>query len=151
MAQDVKIAKNDGGIYDFVPTADGKDFESVEGFETAIGTSVFTEAREKEGNVPDAFRRGGWSGNILTLLDDNFELGSTLWALVSRMIQDTFDLAADKTRICLQWMLDDGIADTINVQVTPVDNRTARIKIDLFKDLNKVGSYITLWSNTRPF
>lgn len=150
MAQDVKIAKNDDGIYDIVETADGKDFESVEGFETAIGTSIFTDARESEGNVPEAFRRGGWSGNILTL-KDNFELGSTLWSLISRMVQDTFDLASDKTRICLQWMLDDGIADTIEVETTPVNDRQARIQIDLFKNTNLVGRYTTLWTNTQAF
>lgn len=150
MAQDVKIAKNDDGIYDIVETSDGKDFESVEGFETAIGTSIFTNARESEGNVPEAFRRDGWAGNLLTL-KDNFELGSTLWALVSRMVQDTFDRASDTTRICLQWMLDDGIADTIEVETTRVNERQARIQIDLFKNTNLVGRYTTLWTNTQAF
>lgn len=148
MAQDVKIAKNDDGIYDIV--LDGADFASVDGLETAIGVSLFTDARESEGNVSDAFRRGGWSGNLLTLKDD-FELGSTLWSLVSRMVQNTFDLASDKTRIALQWILDDGIADSINIVTTQVDTRKAEIRIDLFKDINLVGSYITIWTNTRPF
>lgn len=150
MAQDIKIAKNLDGIYDIVPTADGKDFESVDGLETAIGTSLFTDARETEGNVPDAFRRGGWAGNLLTLQDD-FELGSTLWSLVARMVQDTFNLGEDKCRICLQWMINDGIADTIDIVMSRIDARSARIQIDLFKELNLVGRYATLWTSTRAF
>ena len=148
MAQDVKIAKNAEGIYDIV--LDGSDFASVDGLETAIGVSLFTDAREDESNIQDAFRRGGWSGNILTLQDD-FELGSTLWSLIARNIQDTFNLGEDKVRRCLRWMVTDGIADTIDVVMTRVDARTARIQIDLFKELNLVGRYTTLWSSTKAF
>ena len=148
MAQDVKLAKNDDGIYDFV--LEGSDFASVDGIETAIGVSLFTDARESEGNVQDAFRRSGWSGNILTLRD-GFELGSTLWALVSRMTQDTFNLGEDKCKIALQWMINDGIADTIDILMTPVDSRVSEIEIKLFKELNLVGRYTTLWTNTKAF
>lgn len=148
MAQDIKIAKNADGIYDIVQ--DGADFASVDGLETAIGVSLFTDSRETEGNVQNAFRRGGWSGNILTL-QDNFELGSTLWSLISRMNQDTYNLTSGKVRVALQWMIDDGIADTIDVITNPTDTRTIRIQIDLYKNNDLVGRYITLWSSTRPF
>lgn len=148
MAQDVKLEKNGDGIYD-IPIVNG-DFALVDGIETALGVSLFTDARESEGNVQDAFRRGGWSGNILTLNDD-FELGSTLWSLIARMVQDTFNLGEGKVRLSLQWMIDLTIVDTIDVLMTQNGSRSSKIEIVLFKNLSEVGRYITLLTNTETF
>lgn len=148
MAQDVKLLKNDDGIYD-IPIVDG-DFDTVDGIETALGVSLFTDSRESEGNVQDAFRRGGWCGNILTL-NDGFELGSTLWSMIARMVQDTYNLGEDKVRDCLQWMIDDTLVDTIDVSIAPVTSRSIKVLIILYKDSNEVGRYTTLLSNTNSF
>ena len=148
MAQDVKITKNADGIYD-IPIVNG-DFDTVDGIETSLGVSIFTESREAEGNVQEAHRRSGWVGNILTL-QDNFELGSTVWSLIARMVQDTLNLGEEKIRECLQWMIDRELVDTIDVTMIQNTARVAEVQIVLYKNLNEVGKYVTLLTNTSSF
>jgi phage gp46-like protein len=147
MAQDVKLLKGTDGIFD-IPIS-GTEFESVSGVETAILVTVFTEARSDSDTIPDAFNRRGWVGNLLTL-EEGYELGSLLWTLSqARLTQNTLNTASDTVKKALNWMIEDGIADTIEVDTVVVSNRTANINIDLFKDLNMVGRYTTVWNNTQ--
>ena len=55
MAQDIKLAKTDEGIYDIPLNGDGNDLATVDGLETAIVVSLFTDSRASSGNVPDDF------------------------------------------------------------------------------------------------
>lgn len=148
MSQDVKIIRGDIGLYDIPLTADGKDLDSVDGLETAVTVSLFSDAREKPGNVPEAFNRSGFVGNILTL-PEGFELGSTLWSSVSRLTLDTRNELVDKTKLCLKWMTDDIIADTIDVTATQIDSRSATLDIVLFKESTIVGRYTNIWNLTQ--
>lgn len=146
MAQDVKILKDDDGIFD-IPT--GTDYESVDGIETAIIATVFTEARADVGAVPDSFDRRGWVGNLLTLSDD-YELGSKLWTYSqAKLTTNTLNSISDLVKKSLNWLIEDGIADTIEVSSSVAGTRGVAISIDLYKNRNSVGRYITVWDNTR--
>jgi phage gp46-like protein len=150
MAQDVKLAKNDDGIFDIPLTADGKDIATVDGIETALMVSLYTNARTSGSKVPDSFNRQGWAGNLLTL-KDGFELGSELWTLKqARLVQNTLNAGQDLVRRSLQWMIDDGVADVINVTMTSKTDRAGEIKILLYKDLDLIARYITIWTSTQP-
>lgn len=150
MAQDVKLVKNDEGIYDIPLTDDGKDLATIDGLETAIIVSVFTYARANSGDVPDSFNRRGWVGNLLTLLE-GYELGSELWVLSqSRINTETLNRGEDFVKRSLQWMLDDGVADTITVTFTQSSVREVEVEIILLKSSNVIGRYITIWNNTKP-
>lgn len=148
MAQDVKVLKNNEGIYD-IPIS-GNDLSSIDGFETAIIVSLFTDARENSANVRDSFNRRGWVGNLLTL-KDSFELGSVLWGLVSRLDQNTLNRADNIVKKALKWMIDDSIADNIDITTTKLNERSAQIEIILYKNMNETSRYITLWNNTKAF
>jgi phage gp46-like protein len=147
MPQDVKLTKTETGYYD-LSISDG-DLETVNGLETAIIVSLFTYARANVGEIPEAFRRSGWSGNILTKRE-NFELGSTLWTLVARQEQITYNRGEAIVKKALRWLISDGIADVITVEMEKIHDRGGQITIVLFKDFTQVGRYTTLWNATQP-
>jgi len=146
MAQDVKLILSDN-VYDI--SLDGSDFASVDGLQTAIQVSILTKARASSTSIPEAFRRGGWSGNILTK-GENFELGSLLWTLVSRWDKNTENRAISLVKSCLSWLIDDKVADDIDVSIVRNNNRTMAIITTLYSKLNQVGRYSTLWDSTQP-
>lgn len=148
MAQDVKLVQGVDDIFD-IPVINS-DLATVDGVETAIGVSIFTDARAPSGVVKDAFRRRGWSGNILTF-QDGFELGSILWTLdQTRVNQNTLNTGEDVVRKSLQYMIDDGIADTIDIIMEKTGTRQGTITIVLFKGIEVVGRYTTVWLSTQP-
>lgn len=148
MSQDVKIEEDEEGIFD-IPMVNG-DLATIDGLETALGTSVFTDKRADAGVVPEAFNRRGWGGNILTKIV-NFELGSVMWLLEqSRLDQDALNRSKDYIQDALQWALTTGVADTIDVSATKTGEQEAKLDVSLFKELTLVKRYSTLWVNTRP-
>ena len=147
MGQDVAIRKGPDGIYD-IPVVNN-DLEAIDGLETAIIVSLFTYARTDRNIVADAFRRRGFSGNLLTL-NTNYQLGSELWTLEqSRLIQDTFNAGENIVRRALNFLIEDGIVDNIEVSMNKSNDREATIEILLFKDSNIVDRYTTVWRNTK--
>jgi phage gp46-like protein len=146
MSQDVKLEKDADGVFDLVEE-DG-DIASVDGLETAIITSLFTDARTSSGEVPAAYSRRGFSGNLLRI-DDDYELGSELWLLEqARLEQNTLNRAQDFAYKSLVWMITKGLAENIEVNVIIQGVRGAYIRIDLFKAKNLVARYITIWRST---
>jgi len=149
MAQDIKLVKNEDGIYDIPLNASGDDIDTVDGLETCIIVSLFTDARAGSGNVPNVLRRRGWCGNILTI-SENYELGSLLWLLEqARLNQLTLNMAEDKSRKALEHLITDGIADTITTSAEKVDEKSAKLTIILFKQSNEIARFATLWVSTK--
>ena len=146
MSQDVKLEKDADGVFDLVE--ENGDIASVDGLETAIITSLFTDARTSSGEVPAAYNRRGFSGNLLRI-DDDYELGSELWVLdQARLDQKTENRAKDFTYKCLLWMISIGLVESIEVSVVKQDVRGVFIGIELFKASNLVERYTTLWRST---
>ena len=91
MSQDMLIKADSRGLYDI--QIDGYDFASSQGFESAVPTSFFSDARASSVYVQEAKNRRGWVGNILYAVDGR-ELGGLLWILdQARLTQDTVNLA----------------------------------------------------------
>lgn len=146
MSQDVKLEKDADGVFDLVE--ENGDIASVDGLETAIITSLFTDARTSSGEVPAAYNRRGFSGNLLRI-DDDYELGSELWLLdQARLDQNTLNRAQDFAYKSLLWMITKGLAENIEVNVIKQGTRGNYIEIKLFKAQNQVARYITLWQST---
>ena len=151
MAQDIKLQKNDDGIYDIPFNESGNDLAEVQGIETSLIVSLFTNARASSGNVPESFRRRGWCGNILTK-SENYELGSLLWTLnQSRLNRSTLNLSEDICKKALQFMVNDRIADTIEVVSEEISERACKITIILYRENNEVARYSTIWLATKQF
>lgn len=149
MAQDVMLRKNSEDIYDLI--IENGDVKTVNGLETAIILSLFTDARANKNDVADAYRRRGWLGSLLTL-PENYELGSVLWLLEqARLDQTALNDAERYAKRALAWLIDNGIADVIDITATKTDTRQGTLAIFLFKEKNEIARYITIWNATQSF
>ncbi len=150
MPQDVLIKPDGFGSYDIPLNADGDDFESAQGFESAIPVSLFTDARAPASSVPDPKRRRGWVGNLLTI-DQNRQLGGLLWLYDQGRITATLLNGIRNAVIAsLNWMRVDGILTGIEVDVTVESTRAIRITARLTGVDNNVDQYSVLWRRTNP-
>lgn len=95
---------------------DGADLVQDFGLRTAVLVSLFTDRLARENDqLPDGSddRRGHWSDSYLA--NDDLE-GSRLWLLEREKVQpDVLRRAEDYSREALQWMLEDGLARTVQV------------------------------------
>ena len=144
--QDVLIKMDENGLYDL--QISGADFESAEGFESAVPTSFFSDSRASSVQVQEAQSRRGWVGNILTV-DIDRELGGLLWILdQARINDDTINFARNYARDSLQWMIDDGIARNIQVIVEKEGTSKIEIYTNIINIDNTVTKFVTLWRST---
>lgn len=96
------------------------DLRSDEGLRTAVILSLFTDRRANAGDIiaNPGDRRGWWGDQFLVNPGDRF--GSRLWQL--DRAKNTPGLSRDVEIFCresLQWMIDDGVARSIDVVVEP--------------------------------
>jgi len=144
--QDVLIRANRDGLYDLV--VDGNLFASAGGFETAIPVSLFTDARAPAALVAEPQNRRGWIGNLLTAQTMR-QLGSILWVLdQTRLTQETLNIARLAAQDAFQWMLDDGVALAVVVDVVRTSQSGIIIHIQITDTSNVVSRYQTLWRAT---
>lgn len=82
---------------------------------TSIALSLLTDKRSAEGLVPAGVDRRGWWGDTYAEPGDGF--GSWLWCLEGRpKNQETLDLADSFVRDALRWLIEDGIADRLEIE-----------------------------------
>jgi phage gp46-like protein len=98
-----------------------QDLGTDEGLETAVIISLYTDARAADDDVlpdlSDTSRRGWW-GDLINPESDGDSLGSKLWLLErSSTVADVPLKLEQYVREALQWMLDDGVAIKLNVEV----------------------------------
>jgi phage gp46-like protein len=112
---DIKIvwdAQNNRG--DWVLNAAGNDLELGPTLETAVYLSLFTDCRAAADDViPDGTknRRGHWTDT-----GSDYLIGSRLWLLDrSKHTASTLNKAKGYIVEALQWMIDDGLAASIDV------------------------------------
>lgn len=143
--QDVLIRANSDGLYDLV--VEGNSFASAGGFETAIPVSLFTDARAPSALVSEPQNRRGWIGNLLTASTMR-QLGSILWVLdQARITQETLNVARLAAQDAFQWMIDDGAALSVFVNLTRSSGGII-IAISITDTSNVVNRYQTLWRST---
>jgi len=145
---DLDLQKTDEGYYDLYLDSDG-DFAKTKGFNTALKMSLLTDARAEASQVPDPTRRRGWWGNFL-LGFGNYQLGSLLWLLnQARATQNTLNDAVDFSRNALQWLIEDGHLDKINVSAEYTSLTELMEHIDLIRSNNVIQSFgYQIWENT---
>jgi phage gp46-like protein len=142
--QDVLIRADRNLLYDL--QLDGSDFASAGGFETSIAVSLFTDARASASQVADAQSRRGWVGNVIA---ESFrQLGSTAWVYEqAKMTQSTVNGLREAVYAALQWMVEDGAVQSIDVRVVPTQNHVA-IEIAMHNQDGSVTGYNALWRST---
>ena len=87
--------------------------------ESAVIMSLFTDARATEEEYEEIkdwelSRRGYWAEQL-----DGVKLGSKLWLLNrAPRNEDTFERAAAYTKEALNWLIQDGIAESLEVETS---------------------------------
>jgi len=129
---DIKFTKDDDGVHDFNIAEEG-DFELDTTIENPLNASLLTNARADVSEVPIAKDRGGWWGNELYEVIGH-QFGSKLHLLKQRRFnEETKNIVTDYILKSLQWLIDDGIVQDINVSASLV-----------YGDANIIEAVITL-------
>jgi phage gp46-like protein len=93
------------------------ELETDEGLETAVILSLFTDRLAGEDDeLPDASddRRGWWGDSFADV--DGDQIGSHLWLLArQKQTSAVLQRARDYARAALQWLVDDGVARSVEV------------------------------------
>lgn len=143
--QDIKLNIDEQGLYDLSIGTNG-DFETVDGMETAILTSIFTDERAESSLVPNAERRRGWTGSLSSEIMGLF--GSTAWvyeqARNTQLTRNALKLAVQEA---FSWMIRDNIARLVNVELENL-GRAVQIVVSITANDNTVQRYGILWKFT---
>lgn len=144
---DLKLTLDANGQFDFI--IENGNLATVEGFDTAITVSLFTDARASESQVYLPENRRGWVGNTVNNVQDR-ELGSLLWLLDQRRLnQDTLNTATDFAKKALNWLIEDKLADDIIVTGTIVPRSGIQLRIDILIDKSITEThFVKLWEVT---
>ncbi|AUZ85783.1 phage GP46 family protein [Methylophaga nitratireducenticrescens] len=125
---DFALSKTTTGLLDI--GLDGPDFKIEQGLKSAVIVSLFTDARAHDDDIiPDGTtnRRGHWA--------DAFRersLGSRLWLLSrEKQLPSVLDRAQQYASEALQWLIDDNVAETVDVTTD-------------FPYIGRLGIYITI-------
>ena len=126
------LLNNDAGYYDFSLDDDG-DIKTVDFFDTAILYSLFGERRASADEVVDAQRRRGWIGN------GDFENGSKLWLYSqARLTRDTMNSVQDEAKKSLDWMVEDGLAVSIDDPTVTLSGRRLLLEVIIRRSRDKI-------------
>lgn len=86
------------------------------GLDTAIAISLFSDAQIsiEELDLNETDRRGWWADQFAD--DTGDQIGSRLWTLQrSKQTDETLKKAQQYCEDALQWLIDDGVADSVTV------------------------------------
>lgn len=96
------------------------DLATGDGLKTAIIISLFTDSRARDDDDIDdpSDPRGCW----IETFEGQF--GSRLWELRrQKMVPEVFRRAREYAEEALQWLVDDGVADSIDVDFVAINPR----------------------------
>jgi phage gp46-like protein len=144
---DIDITQDAAGGFDF--DIENGDIKSVEGFDTAIKVSLFTDARAPEAKVTKPENRRGWMPNLASPVE-NREMGGLLWLTEQRRLtQDSLNEAVDYARKSLLWFVQDGLAKDVTVtgEIVPRQGISLTIVITTL-DGRTDTHYVPLWEVT---
>ena len=144
--QDFMVRQDANGLFDL--QISGGDFSTVDGFETAILVSLFTDGRAPASAVADAGSRRGWVGDILTAASGR-GVGSRLCLYdQSRLTRDIKNQVANAAERSLRWLVQDGAARSVSASVEEDTLRGVSIRVDIVTNSGDVQSYAALWRRT---
>jgi phage gp46-like protein len=120
-----------------------------EGLESAVLISLFTDRRATASDIPDPINRRGWWGDTYPDINDD-QIGSRLWLLDRAK---TWDQALRNAEIyaleSLQWMIDDGVALTVEATASIERTNILHLQIAITKPDTPAVRWIRTWEVTR--
>ncbi len=119
-----------------------------EGLETAIFISLFTDRLISTKELPseESFRRGWW-GDSISAIESDF-IGSKLWLLRREKItSETLHRAKTYAAQALQWLIEDKIVQTMQVEVSRIKDDSLLIAVTLVRPTGdqQTFKYDCLW------
>lgn len=140
---------NENGLFEIAKK--GGDFDTVDGFETAILVSLFTNARRDESDISNPLNRGGWIGNWRTAKRPR-ELGGLCWTVEhERLTREVLNIARENAKNALAWMIDDGLCRNVEVMTEPQNQSKIQYNIAITSRDGIKYDYIYLWDKTDAF
>lgn len=113
------------------------------GFESAVAISLFSWAKADEADPDVVGQKFGWWGDTFAPNPGDLT-GSKLWTLRrAKVNQDTMGKAKAYALESLQWMIDDGAASSITVEVERYNLTTIAMKIAIYRKAG--GKWESVW------
>lgn len=118
------------------------------GLTTAVMMSLFTDRRANADDPSDPLTddgdRRGWAGDLLN--DPGDRIGSRIWLLRrAKLTQETASLLETYAAESLQWLLDDGVADTVVCTATIMPPEAISLVNQIFRDGKPLGRWDFVW------
>lgn len=143
---DVAILINDDCEFDIDFT--DTDFAIEEGLETAVFISWFTDRRADLEDLANASvdRRGYW-GDMFPEVD-NDQIGSKFWTrFPGKATRENRVKIESDLRESLEWMIEDGISDEINVSASFFGSEGIRLEASIKRpDTDKPQIFSFVWN-----
>jgi len=126
------------------------DLAADEGLETAVTISLFTDRQANTGDVAPGEDRRGWWGDALNGNPED-RIGSRLWLLERENLTDeTLRRAETYAKESLQWLIEDGVADSVSVQASKSgDAPGAMLRLEV--EIVRPGTPPAIWQKTWEF
>ena len=142
--QDIGFFETGGATLDLV--VENGDLKADNTIENAVLISLFSDHYLNPDELPqgETDPRGWWADNISDPSDD--EIGSLIW-LSDRGKTDTetINRIEDSAKDSLQWLIDDGIAESVTAVATRINTTAFNIAIEIFKPQGDNIPFKFLW------
>lgn len=123
---------------------DGLDLVRDDGLETAVFLSLFCDRRASVDQIPAEFPKDdlrGWWGDVRPPVPGD-QFGSHLWLLArEKQTGQTLSRARQYATEALQWMLDDRVAERVDVRASYPFRGVMLLEIDIYRPGGKLARY----------
>lgn len=122
------------------------DLSPDEGLETAIVISLFTDKRVSDDELPiEETSKRGWWGDAFPNVDQD-KIGSRLWLLERvKRTAETLRKSEDYIKEALNWLIEDGVAASIEVTSSYDENNQLIAAIVVSKPKGRTSRFQLLW------
>lgn len=147
---DIALQQVSVGSFNLLLNDAGNDIRADDGLQTCVIISLFTDKRLPAGQLPEDGTSDprGWWGDIGD--EDRVQIGSYLWLLWrEKMLPATVFRAIEYARDALQWLIDDGIARTVNVTGERAGLYQLSLAAEIERPNGEVLRYAYLWDGER--
>lgn len=114
--------------------------------ETAVLISLFSDQRAAEDELPDGVddRKGWWGDMFPDVVGD--QIGSKLWLLGREKVTLETEAALEtKATEALEWMVEDGVADSVSVSAEFDELNHAVLDIVIKRPTGEENRFNLLW------
>jgi phage gp46-like protein len=126
---------------------DGPKLKTDSDLATAVTISLFTNRRANNDDILDNPEdRQGWWGDTYSLAQDD-RIGSRLWILSrSKKTSEVLNLAREYAQEALQWLINDRVAENVNVSTKSINQNVLAIKVDITRpEGREIFEYDYVW------